>query len=177
MADGVWDVIHSSDRHDWRTPTELFEALDEVFEFDLDAAAGWENALCKSWIDEKSDALSTNWRTWTEGVRAVWCNPPYGRDVGRWVDKAMEEARGGLTCVLLVMSCTETDWFRRGWESATSVIFLHRRVKFIAGNGKSAGSAPKGSVIFVFSPGGELPGGPSVTLWDWREELKRGWHM
>lgn len=27
---------------------------------------------------------------------AVFCNPPYGREIGKWVQKAFEEARGGI---------------------------------------------------------------------------------
>lgn len=31
------------------------------------------------------------------GDGAVFCNPPYGREIGKWVKKAYEEARGGGT--------------------------------------------------------------------------------
>lgn len=27
----------------------------------------------------------------------VFCNPPYGREIGKWVQKAFEEARGGVS--------------------------------------------------------------------------------
>lgn len=41
---------------------------------------------------EETDGLSQSW----DRGGAVFCNPPYGREIGKWVQKAFEEARGGI---------------------------------------------------------------------------------
>ena len=70
---GSGGVAYSSERHDWETPQDFFDALNDEFGFDLDAAASAENAKCREFFDEEADGLSSDW-----GGRTVWCNPPYG---------------------------------------------------------------------------------------------------
>ena len=74
----------SSQRHDWRTPRAFFEAVAREFgPFDTDAAASAENALAPHFWDEQADALKHDW-----AGRRIWCNPPYGRTIKKWVAKA-----------------------------------------------------------------------------------------
>ena len=51
-------------------------------------------AVVRVFADEKpeTDGLSQSW----DRGGAVFCNPPYGREIGKWVQKAFEEARGGI---------------------------------------------------------------------------------
>lgn len=79
----------TSSSEEWTTPTDLFEELDAEFHFDLDAASTHENALCERHYTIAEDGLEMPW----EGH--VWCNPPYGREIGKWVRKAAESNRGG----------------------------------------------------------------------------------
>ena len=46
------EIMHSSNSTDWRTPSDLFEALNKEFSFVLDAAADEENHLCKNYFTE-----------------------------------------------------------------------------------------------------------------------------
>lgn len=50
--------------------------------------------ICEYPIDDtpETDGLSQSW----DRGGAVFCNPPYGREIGKWVQKAFEEARGGI---------------------------------------------------------------------------------
>ena len=41
----------------------------------------------------------------------MFCNPPYGREIGKWVRKAYEEAQSGATIVLLIPARTDTSYF------------------------------------------------------------------
>ncbi len=84
-------ALFSSARQDWGTPLDLFRTLDAEFRFTLDAAANDQNAKCERYFTPEIDGLRQSWKT--EG--AVWCNPPYGREVGRWVKKACVEHEGG----------------------------------------------------------------------------------
>ena len=83
-----WETLFRSDDQAWRTPHWLFEQLHAVCAFDLDAAAHPDNALCEQYLTEEEDALSLD--EWP-GER-IWLNPPYGRQVGKFVAKAKEQA-------------------------------------------------------------------------------------
>lgn len=53
---GPGGVAYSSQRHDWETPQDFFDALNEEFGFDLDAAASDNNAKCREFFDEEDFA-------------------------------------------------------------------------------------------------------------------------
>lgn len=84
-------VLFSSKKMDWCTPKQLFNRLDKEFHFVLDAAATAQNAKCSLFFTPETDGLSQSW----DCGGAVFCNPPYGRDIGKWVKKAYEESIGG----------------------------------------------------------------------------------
>lgn len=85
-------ALLSSVKMDWRTPKDFFRELDQEFHFGLDAAASPENAKCSRYFTPEEDGLSQSWNA----GGAVFCNPPYGREIGKWVKKAYEEfVRGG----------------------------------------------------------------------------------
>lgn len=86
------DLMFSSATDMWATPPELYAALDEEFGFTLDACAVRDNAKCPDYYTPEQDGLAQPW------PGRVWCNPPYGRDVWRWVKKASETAAGGGIC-------------------------------------------------------------------------------
>lgn len=56
------------------------------------AAATDKTAKCPLYYTPETDGLSQSW----DRGGAVFCNPPYGREIGKWVKKAYEEARGGV---------------------------------------------------------------------------------
>ena len=82
-------VLRSSKKMDWRTPKGVFAALNDEFDFVLDAAASDKNAKCSEYYTEKDNALI---QPWNKGG-AVFCNPPYGRHSGKRVKKAYEESK------------------------------------------------------------------------------------
>ena len=83
-------VMFSSASDEWETPQDLFDRLNAVFRFDLDAAALSENAKCARFYTPAQNGLAQPWSG------NVWLNPPYGRQIGAWVRKAYEEVtRGG----------------------------------------------------------------------------------
>jgi hypothetical protein len=45
----------------------------------------------------------------------VWLNPPYGREVGAWIGKLVEEYESGRVteALALVPARVDTEWFRR----------------------------------------------------------------
>lgn len=71
----------------WATPQDFFDSLNAEFNFDVDVCASPENAKCKTYFTKDQDGLSQPWT----GV--CWCNPPYGREIGKWVEKAYTSSR------------------------------------------------------------------------------------
>ena len=95
---------------EWETPQSFFDALNAEFHFTLDAAASNENAKCSNWITKERNSLTLPWDR-ISGRGAIWCNPPYGRDIGLWLRKGRMEADAGCTVVFLVHARTDTRWF------------------------------------------------------------------
>lgn len=141
-----WTAAHSSKKMDWATPQALFDALDSEFDFQLDAAASTENTKCELFLDEGDDALSAPvWPVLRGG--AVWLNPPYGRDIGRWIKRSYLESRKGITVVVLVFARTDTKWWHRWAMRAAEVRMIKGRVTFAGANA----AAPAPSCVLVFS--------------------------
>ena len=125
MTDAQMQAQFSSKKDDWETPQELFDQLDSMFHFTLDAASSDENAKCEKHFTAEDDGLKQNW-----GGEVVWLNPPYGRQIGKWVQKAFEEGQKPHTFIVCLLPArTDTAWFhdycRRGY-----VQFIRGRVHF-----------------------------------------------
>ena len=128
----------------WETPQAFFDALDAEFGFDLDVCALPENAKCRRYYTPEDDGLSQEWT----GV--CWCNPPYGREIGKWVRKA---AQSDATVVMLLPARTDTRWFH-------DYIYGHAEIRFIPGRLKFGGaknSAPFPSMVCIFRVHGSCP--------------------
>nr|DAO51967.1 MAG TPA: DNA N-6-adenine-methyltransferase [Caudoviricetes sp.] len=136
--------MYTSNSEEWGTPQELFNRLNEEFNFTLDICASEENAKCPKYYTKEEDALKQEWG----GV--IWMNPPYGRRIGNWVKKAKETARQGkATVVCLLPARTDTAWWHDYVMKANEIRLIRGRLKF--GDGK--GSAPFPSAIVVFKKG------------------------
>lgn len=142
-SDEVRRSVHFSSKTDlWATPPDFFAKLDREFDFDIDVCALAENAKCQTYFTPEQDGLAQDWR----GV--CWMNPPYGREIGKWVRKAFESARLGATVVCLLPARTDTSWWHDFVTRASEIRFVRGRLKF----GASANSAPFPSAIVVFGP-------------------------
>ncbi len=132
----------ADDRTDvWATPQDFFDKLNAIFEFDLDVCALPENAKCDRYFTPEDDGLKQFW----QGV--CWMNPPYGREISQWIEKAAETAKAGHTVVALLPARTDVGW----WQEHC----LNREIHFIRGRLKFGGSktnAPFGCAVVVFRP-------------------------
>ena len=136
------DLMFSSKTDLWATPQDLFNEVDNEFHFDLDVCALPENAKCKRYFSPEMDGLKQDWT----GV--CWCNPPYGREIGKWVEKAYNTSLNGYTVVMLLPARTDTKWFHNYIYNIAEIRFLKGRLKF----GNCNNSAPFPSMIVVFKP-------------------------
>ena len=135
--------VHFSSATDLHaTPQDFFDQLDAEFGFDLDVCASPENAKCTIYFTKEDDGLHQDWT----GV--VWMNPPYGREIGRWLKKANESAKdNGATVVCLVPARTDTNWWHE-YVIQHEVRFVRGRLKF----GDAKNSAPFPSAVVVIRP-------------------------
>ena len=139
----------SSDRMDWRTPPDLFRALDDEFHFTLDAAANEANHLCDRYYTATDSAFSHSWA----GER-VFCNPPYGRDAAKWIEKCAREGGGALVAALLPAR-TDTRAFHRFIykQPNVEIRFLPGRLHFgHPETGEPGEAAPFPSMIVIWKP-------------------------
>ena len=121
-------ALFSNATEHWSTPRAVYEALDREFMFTLDPCplgGGMHEGLTRSWANER-----------------VFCNPPYGPGIIKWIRKSKEAA----LAVYLLPARTDTAWWH-GWALlAEEVRFIKGRLKF----GNSKNSAPFPSVVLVF---------------------------
>ena len=130
----------SSKTDNWATPQDFFDQCEKQFgKFDIDVCASKENAKCEKYYDEEINGLSQVW----EGK--CWMNPPYGREISKWMKKAYESAGNGTMVVCLVPARTDTKWWHDYAQNGI-VTFIKGRLKF----GNSKNSAPFPSALIVF---------------------------
>ena len=125
----------------WGTPQDLFDKLDAEFHFDLDVCAMPENAKCEQYYTPEQDGLVQEW------TGTCWCNPPYGRQIGKWVKKASE---CGTTVAMLIPARTDTKWFHDYIYGKAEVRFLRGRLHFVSAGGEVMDAAPFPSMVVVF---------------------------
>lgn len=137
------EVMFSSKTDQWATPQDFFDKLNEEFHFTLDPCADEFNHKCDKFFSEKENGLVQDWSGET-----VFCNPPYGRETKKWVQKCFQEVHeGGCPCaVMLIPSRTDTQWFHQYIQQKAEVRFVKGRLKF----GDSKNSAPFPSMVVIF---------------------------
>jgi phage N-6-adenine-methyltransferase len=138
-------VHFSSESNEWATPAELFDSLDREFEFTLDPCSTDENAKCARHFTAEYDGLAQDW-----SQDRVFMNPPYGRQIGRWMAKAYQESRRGATVACLIPARTDTSYWH-DYAMKGEIRFLRGRQYFIRADGKT-GRAPFPSAVVVFRP-------------------------
>lgn len=136
------DCMYSSAKHDWETPDELFQGLNARHGFTVDAAAHSGNHKLPRWFGpggERPCGLAADWT----GER-VWLNPPYGRAITAWLDKA---SSADVLCVALLPARTDTAWFHRYvYVPSCRVVFLRGRLRFKG----AAHPAPFPSMLAIY---------------------------
>jgi len=136
-------ALFSSNHNEWATPAATFAALDAEFHFDLDPCSTHENAKCAEHYTIEDDGLTKNW-----GGRRVFCNPPYGRELPKWVRKCSQEAaKPDTLVVMLIPARTDTAYFHDYiYHRAREIRFIRGRLHF----NESKAGAPFPSMIVVF---------------------------
>ena len=129
--------LFTSNTDQWATPQDFFDELNNEFHFDLDVCADDTNHKCDKYYTKEQDGLAQKWSGF------VWCNPPYGKEIGKWVKAVSEYVGGG---VMLLPARTDTRWFHDYIYNKAEIRFIKGRLKF----GGSKNSAPFPSMVVIF---------------------------
>lgn len=135
------ELMFSSKSNEWETPQDVFDMLNDEFHFTLDPCSTHLNAKCEKHFTIAEDGLKQDWRGET-----VFCNPPYGRELPLWIEKAAKSAGGGTTVVMLIPARTDTRAFHNYIYNKAEIRFIRGRLKF----GGSKNAAPFPSMIVIF---------------------------
>ena len=140
-------VLLSSKNMCWCTQQDFFDRLNDEFAFVLDAAATDKTAKCPLYFTPETDGLLQSW----DCGGAVFCNPPYGRTIGKWVKKAFEESKCGHPIVLLIPARTDTIYFHEYIYGKAEIRFVRGRLRFTDDDGNAADPAPFPSMIVIYN--------------------------
>lgn len=133
-------VMFSSKTDLWSTPQQFFDMLNEEFHFTLDPCSTDENAKCDKHFTIEQDGIKQSWSGET-----VFCNPPYGREMPKWIKKCHDES-ARATVVMLIPARTDTKAFHDYIYGKAEIRFIKGRLKF----GDSKNAAPFPSMVVVF---------------------------
>jgi len=136
--------MFSSETDEWSTPQSFYDKLNNKFKFDLDVCALPSSAKCEVFFTPEDDGLNKDW--FAHG-KTIWMNPPYGREIGKWMQKACVEANKGCTVVCLVPARVDTKWWYNSCQRG-EISFVKGRLKF----GGATNSAPFPSAVVVLRP-------------------------
>jgi hypothetical protein len=107
-------------KEEWLTPPGIIKALGR---FDLDPCSP---------INRPWDTADKHYTVLDDGLIQSWsgrvfCNPPYGKKTGQWLQKCAEHGNA----IVLIFARTETQmFFDHVWYKAHGILFIRNRIKF-----------------------------------------------
>lgn len=144
----------------WSTPSELVAWMEiEYGDYDIDAAASKENAVCEKFYSKETNCL----KRWWGSNKHIWLNPPYS-NITPFVKKAIEQIEHNNQIDILLPCDTSTGWFYEAQQRAAEIIWITGEVYQEGGTeysrtgrlaftsaitGKPVQGNNKGSVIFI----------------------------
>ena len=144
----------------WSTPSELVEWMESEYgDYDIDAAASKENAVCEKFYSKETNCL----KRWWGSNKHIWLNPPYS-NITPFVKKAIEQMEHNNQIDILLPCDTSTGWFYEAQQRAAEIIWITGEVYQEDGTeysrtgrlaftsaltGKPVQGNNKGSVIFI----------------------------
>lgn len=144
----------------WSTPSELVAWMESEYgDYDIDAAASRENAVCEKFYSKETNCL----KRWWGSNKHIWLNPPYS-NITPFVKKAIEQMEHNNQIDMLLPCDTSTGWFYEAQQRAAEIIWITGEVYQEDGTeysrtgrlaftsaltGKPVQGNNKGSVIFI----------------------------
>ena len=152
-----------SDFQEWETPPELFNYLDQQFDFTLDAAATDRTAKCDKYFTPEEDGLKQSWED-----ERVFLNPPFS-DLAEWLEKVWEERERAEVIAVIMGPSTDTRYWHDYVMKADELWMFKSRPNYIrhGEEGNSGSTFP--TVLAVFT--GENEEVPEIKqVLDWKNQ-------
>jgi phage N-6-adenine-methyltransferase len=140
MAKETFKTIHGNE---YCTPDEVFETLNDEFNFTTDLACTKQNMKTKKGLYLPNDSLKHPWHT-LKGW--LWCNPPYS-PLKPWIVKAQEENKKGAKIVMLVPPHISSRYFAD--HLPTEIRIILGRLPFIL-DGKVMDRSTQDSCLLIY---------------------------
>lgn len=126
-------------KDEWLTPPAIFNPLQP---FDLDPCQPinppW--VIARVGFNIEDDGLNSDW------FGFIWCNPPYGRETGKWLEKMKKHNNG----IALIFARTDTKMFHDYVFNADAILFIKGRLSFCDIKGVAAGTAGAPSCLVAY---------------------------
>ena len=117
-------IVGSSDSMEYSTPLQIVEPLIREFNLTKDVCASSLNYKLSDYWTKQDNSLLKDW----EGN--CWMNPPFSRDLGKWVKKAFNDTiKFGGTKVCLIPVRSNTKWWAEICTQA-EIRFINGEVNF-----------------------------------------------
>lgn len=123
-----WSVLLGSECEHWNTPAIVLETLLELWPdgIDLDPCTNDGSLVPAAKTYTKAeDGLTRPW------AGRVFVNPPYGRGVLAWLERAHLTAQEGGEVAMLLPARVDTAWFHTYGARADAVCFWRGRLTFV----------------------------------------------
>ncbi len=133
-------AANSTGETEWYTPAWLLDLVVAVIgPIDTDPCSpgrGKSSVQARLHLTASDDGLGHAW------PGTVWLNPPYGRTLALWLEKARHEVDlGNSRCVVaLVPARTDTSWWHSHVSGVADILLLRGRISF--GEGTTAAPFP-----------------------------------
>jgi len=114
----LMQIMTSSEDLTWATPQEWYNYLNLEFKFTLDPCSTNQNAKCFRHFTQEDDGLVQSW-----AEERVFMNPPYGREIPKWMKKAYEEARDNGALVVCLIPARVPESVSRNSASVSISFF------------------------------------------------------
>ena len=134
---GASRAVRSYASCEWYTPTWLVDRIRVFY-----GGSYFDPCPARNGQPLAQNGLAITWHG------RVFCNPPYGRGIDKWIRKAMTEPADEL--MLLVPAYTDTDWFTPLFDHA--ICFVHGRLYFHRPGGLPDTRTPHPSVLVYRGP-------------------------
>lgn len=132
--------LMSSKRDSWNTPECVLDLVRKVGPIGLDPCSNSEAILTVgAAFSLTAGGLEADWDE-LSGSNLIYVNPPYGREIGKWVDKCAYDAN--TETIALLPARTDAKWFQTCWRAA-ALCFWRGRLRFVG----AQSSAPFPSVL------------------------------
>ena len=143
-------AMYLSTTNEWGTPPEIIECVHKVFDIELDPASNEvfnKTVKAKRIFTFEDNGMSKNWSS-----KSLFLNPPYGREVGYFVNRLCDQFDQGYVdeAILLINSNTSTTYYQNALFFSSALCLPSTRIAFIDAQGIQQTSPRYSNSVFYF---------------------------